>query len=340
MANWCTSYLGIAWSRKFHTLSCTDFLMACDTASLFAMAIHLFYFPHSYHELLVAKYGCKREKSQEAKWRSTEERRPICEMERALDVDLFLGAQNQWAEDSPHCLTILHEMFLHIASEGWKEVERYICQGIWWQMPQLNPEVDVSAVQLVQPKTSQEELLDIYLEVYKLCRLPSSPPGELAILKEVSAALPFHSMKEEDTPGAPKQPNSDDLHPPQSRPPRCERESSLDRSLARVCEAHQKALLATATLEEEIERLYQMRAHSGTERRHIDGDSQESGERRKKKMMSSQSLNPACNQQICQSWYASWQNGVWRQRLRFGGTTSTQGGGSFLFARIIQNARR
>ena len=65
--------------------------MACDTAPLFATTIHLFYFPPSYHELLVAKYGCKREKSQEAKWRSAEERRPICKMERALDVDLFLG---------------------------------------------------------------------------------------------------------------------------------------------------------------------------------------------------------------------------------------------------------
>ena len=46
---------------------------------------------------------------------------------------------------------------------------------------------------------------------------------------------------------------------------------------------HQKALLATATLEEEIERLYQMRAHSGTKWRRRDRDSQESGKRRKKR---------------------------------------------------------
>ena len=90
-------------------------------------------------------------------------------------------------------------------------------------------------------------------------------------------------MEEEDTSDTPKQPNSHDLHPPQSRPPQCERESLLDGSLARVCDVHQKALLATATLEEEIERLYRMRACSGTERRHRDRDSQESGERRKKR---------------------------------------------------------
>ena len=219
--------------------------MACDTTSLFATTIHLFYFPHSYHELLVTKYGCKREKSQEAKWRSAEEQRPIHEMERALDVDSFLGAQDHWAEDSPHCLTILHEMFLHATSEGRKEAECYIRWGIWRQMPQLNPEVDISTIQLVPPKTSWEELLDIYLEVYKLRRLPSSPPGEPAILKEVSAALPCHSMEEEDNPDAPKQPNSHDLHPPQSRMPQRERESSLDRSLARVRKAHRKALPTT-----------------------------------------------------------------------------------------------
>ena len=45
------------------------------------------------------------------------------EMERVMVVDLFLEAQDQWAKDSPHCLTILHEMFLHAASEGQKEAE-------------------------------------------------------------------------------------------------------------------------------------------------------------------------------------------------------------------------
>ena len=44
-------------------------------------------------------------------------------MERAVDVDLFLEAQEQWAKDSPHWLVILHEMFLHAAYEGQKEAE-------------------------------------------------------------------------------------------------------------------------------------------------------------------------------------------------------------------------
>ena len=101
--------------------------MACGIASLFAVTIHLFYFPYSYHELLVAKYGCKGEKSQEAKWRSAEEQKPMHEMERALDMDLFLETQEQWAKDSPHHLVIFHEMFLHAESEGQKEAEQIVC---------------------------------------------------------------------------------------------------------------------------------------------------------------------------------------------------------------------
>ena len=72
---------------------------------------------------MVAKYHSKREKSQEAKQRSAVEQRPVCKLERVMDVDLFLEVQDDWPKDSPHCLVILHEMFLHAASEGWKEAE-------------------------------------------------------------------------------------------------------------------------------------------------------------------------------------------------------------------------
>ena len=80
-------------------------------------------------------------------------------------------------------------------------------------MPQLNPEAGVPTIQLVWPETSREELLDIYLEVYKLHRLPSSPPGELAILEEVSAAIPGHLQEKEETPNAQRQPSHKDFHP-------------------------------------------------------------------------------------------------------------------------------
>ena len=84
-----------------------------------------------------------------AKQRSAEEQRPVCELEQAMDGDLFLELQNRWPEDSPHHLVILHEMFWHAAIEGWKEAEQTICQGHWQHMLQLNPEAGTPTIQLV-----------------------------------------------------------------------------------------------------------------------------------------------------------------------------------------------
>ena len=191
--------------------------MAYGLASLFAMTIHLFYLPYSYHKLMVAKYGCKKEKSQEAKQRSTEEQKPMREMERAVDVDLFLEAQEQWAKDSPHWLIILHEMFLHAAYEGQKEAEQVVCWGCQQHMPQLDPEVGIPTVQLVHPEIDREQLIELYLEVYKLHRLPGSPPGELAILEEILSVLPRHPPEEKGTPNSQKLVSPEGFHSSQNR---------------------------------------------------------------------------------------------------------------------------
>ena len=122
-----------------------------------------------------------------AKKRSAEECRLVCELEQVMDVELFLELQNSWPEDSPHHLVILHEMFQHAAMEGQKEVERTVCHGHWPHMPRLNPEVGAPAIHLVGPDTTKEELMEIFLEVYKLHRLPGSPPGELVIWEEIIA---------------------------------------------------------------------------------------------------------------------------------------------------------
>ena len=72
---------------------------------------------------MVVKYRCKREKDQATKWQATNEQRPVREMERIMDVKLFLGIQGQWADDSPHCMAIIHEMFWNAAAEGQKEAK-------------------------------------------------------------------------------------------------------------------------------------------------------------------------------------------------------------------------
>ena len=69
-------------------------------------------------------------------------------------------------------------------------------------MPQLNPEADIPAVELVGPETSRDKLLEIYLEVYKLHRLPGSPLGELAIAQEVLAAVRDYPQRRGEAPEA------------------------------------------------------------------------------------------------------------------------------------------
>ena len=124
-------------------------------------------------------------------------------------------------------------------------------------MPQLNPEAGIPAIQLVGPETSKEELQELYLEVYKLQRLPGSPPGESALLKEVLSSLKDHQgWKGEKAPTAMARPHPEDPHSPRSGvPQKGKKDSLVERSLATVHEAHQRALAMVATLKEEIERL-------------------------------------------------------------------------------------
>ena len=119
-------------------------------------------------------------------------------------------------------------------------------------MPQLNPEVGAPAIQLVGPEMTKEELLNIYLEVYKLHRLPGSPPGEPAVLEEVMASVPdCPQSKEGATHEVTAQPPSRGSHSSRSRAPLWERrDDSIDRSLATMHRDHQKALVAVATIEE------------------------------------------------------------------------------------------
>ena len=186
-------------------------------------------------------------------------------MEWVVDVDLFLSAQNHWADDSPQRLMILHEMFLHATAKGQKEAERMIHQGFWQYMPQLDPRADLSAIQLVYPTIGRRELLDLYLEVYKLHWLPGSPLGGLAILQEILSAISDPTSEEEQSTSTRRSSSHQDLHPPEDRHPCQQRGRALDRSLARVCKVHQQALSTMATLEEEIKRLCQIKVRSTPE---------------------------------------------------------------------------
>ena len=121
----------------------------------------------------------------------------------------------------------------------------------------------IPTIQLVGPETSKEELQELYLEVYKLHRLPGSPPGEPALLEEVLSSLKDHQGQEgERASAATVRPHLEDPHPSRGGAPQKEKRDSLvERSLATVHEAHQKVLATAATLEEEIERLSHTQNH-------------------------------------------------------------------------------
>ena len=59
-------------------------------------------------------------------------------------------------------------------------------------LPKLDPEADLSAVQLVSPETTKEEILSLYLEVYKQQRLPGSPPGGPELMQEMVSCFEGH----------------------------------------------------------------------------------------------------------------------------------------------------
>ena len=204
---------------------------------------------------MVKKYESKRGKAVAAKGWAAWEGQSVQQTERMMDIELFLEGQTKWEEDSPHQLVMLYEMFRHAANEGQKEAEQTVCQGHWEGLPKLDPEADLSAIKLVSPKTTKEEILSLYLEVYKQQRLPGSLPGELELTEEVVSSFKGHQgQKKERTPRATVRPQSFDAWPSKGRVTG-KRETSIEKSLALIREAHQKVLATAAALKGEIERL-------------------------------------------------------------------------------------
>ena len=169
-----------------------------------------------------------------------------------MDVKLFLEGQAKWEADSPHCLVILHEMFQYASEQGQKEAECMVCQGHQHKLPKLDPEADIPAIQLVGPQTKKKEIESLYYEVYKLQRLPGTPPREPKLVAEVSSIEDHQWWEWREMLYMTGEPKSTGVWTPGIRTPRG-RDSSKERSLAKVREAHHSALAVAATLEGEIE---------------------------------------------------------------------------------------
>ena len=135
-----------------------------------------FYCLSSFPSLLVLHYGGRLNKSQTAREWAKETGLSEREAEQRIEAELFLNEYPRWELGALHQSIILHEMFLHAAEQGQKEVERLVCQGHQPSMSRPDLEVDQSAMELVGYQTSHKEIWDIYHSVYLLRRFPGLPP--------------------------------------------------------------------------------------------------------------------------------------------------------------------
>ena len=106
--------------------------------------------------------------SQTTREQATEVGLSFSEAEWRLDAKLFLDEYPRWEIEVPHWSIILHEMFLHAAEQGQKEVKRFIWWGCWCSLPRPDPEADLPAMKLVGYQTSHKEIRDLYHSVYLL----------------------------------------------------------------------------------------------------------------------------------------------------------------------------
>ena len=71
------------------------------------------------------------------------------EMEWCMDAGMFVDEYPHWEARGLHHPLILQEMFLQATHSGWKEVKWMIHQGHQDGLLHLDPQVDISTVQLV-----------------------------------------------------------------------------------------------------------------------------------------------------------------------------------------------
>ena len=161
--------------------------------------------------------------------------------------------------------------FVQAAESRQKEAERLICHGHRQGLPRLDSEVDVSAIQLVGHQMSREEIGDLYHQVYVLKRLPGPPPLGPKQAEEVMNDI-LSSLKDCLRQRRREQLGGSGEPEPTSTCPSChggrasQRErwdTSGEQELAKAREAHQQALVATAILEQWIERLSQSTTRVG-----------------------------------------------------------------------------
>ena len=140
--------------------------------------------------LLMLTYGGRMEKTWEAHHMAEQEGFSFREAEQVVETNLFLDEYPWWNIGSPHWSVILHEMFLHVASQGQKEAEHMCHWGCQGSIREPSSEADQSVLHLIGYHTSQKELRDVYHSVYLLNRAPGFPTcGEVKRRRAIQEIL-------------------------------------------------------------------------------------------------------------------------------------------------------
>ena len=82
------------------------------------------------------------QRSQVARERAGETGISIQELDRQVDLELFLDEYPQWNLGTPHWSVVLHKMFLHAMEWGQKKAEYMFCQGCWGTVYEPDPRAD------------------------------------------------------------------------------------------------------------------------------------------------------------------------------------------------------
>ena len=167
-----------------------------------------------------------------------------------IDIGLLLDEYPRWELGTPHQSVILHEMFLHTAERGWKEVECMVHLGCQGSTSEPNPEAGHSTMELVGYQTSCKEISDINQSVC-LLRRPLGLPSCGDQLRRRTICNILSSFKDQLHRHRYPAATREDPESEEEWQPRLNRQEPYEEAL-RV--AHQRVLDTTEALRGDIER--------------------------------------------------------------------------------------
>ena len=113
----------------------------------------------------------------------------VHEAERRLDAKLFLDEISKWKPVGLNHLFLFQKMFAHMKAI---ELKVYHCgnhRSHWQPLLERDLWAKVSAMEMLTPETTQDEVMALYQEVYQLKRNPGEVPCLEDTAKEIQIEI-------------------------------------------------------------------------------------------------------------------------------------------------------